>query len=127
MDPIADMLTAIRNAQAVRLPMLTVQASKVKVAILAILKREGYIEDYSVNNDTKSVITVTLRYYDKQPAIQHIRRISKPGLRNYTKRNGIPRPLRGMGLAIISTPAGVLTDKEARQKGVGGEVLCEIW
>ncbi len=127
MDPIADMLTAIRNAQAVRLPMLTVQASKVKVAILAILKREGYIEDYSVSDDKKAVITVTLRYFDKQPAIHHIRRISKPGLRNYTKRNTIPRPLRGMGLAIISTPAGVLTDKEARQKGVGGEVLCEVW
>ncbi len=127
MDPIANMLTAIRNAQATKLPLLTVQASKVKVAILAILKREGYIEDYTVSDDQKSVVTITLRYHDKLPAISHIKRISKPGLRNYTKRTAIPRPLRGMGLAIISTPAGVLTDKEARQKGVGGEVLCEIW
>lgn len=127
MDPIADMLTAIRNAQAARLETVTIPASKMKVAILDILKREGYIEDYSTNGEAKSVLTVTLRYHNREGAIDHLRRISKPGLRVYKKRTDLPRPLRGMGIAILSTPSGVLTDKEARKKGVGGELLCEIW
>lgn len=127
MDPIADMLTAIRNAQAARLETVMIPASKMKVAILDILKREGYIEDYSTNGEAKSVLIVTLRYHNREGTIDHLRRISKPGLRIYKKRSDIPKPLRGMGIAILSTPQGVLTDKEARKKGVGGELLCEIW
>lgn len=127
MDPIADMLTAIRNAQAVQHESLTVPGSKLKQAILKILKREGYIEDFSVTEDAKPTLFIALRYNNRRPAIAHIRRISKPGLRIYRKRDELPRPLRGMGLAIISTPGGVVTDKEARKLGVGGEILCEVW
>lgn len=127
MDPIAEMLTAIRNAQAVRLPSVSVPASKLKTAILTILKREGYIEDFTTDSEVKPRTTITLKYSNRQPAINHIRRVSTPGLRVYTKRNEIPRPLRGMGLAIVSTPSGVVTDKEARKLGIGGELLCEVW
>jgi small subunit ribosomal protein S8 len=127
MDPIADMLTAIRNAQAVQHDSLTVPASKLKQAILTILKRENYIEDFATTEDAKPTILITLRYNNRRPAISHIRRVSKPGLRIYRKRGELPRPLRGMGLAIISTPGGVVTDKEARKLGVGGEILCEVW
>ncbi len=127
MDPISDMLTSLRNAQAVKLPSVTVPASKVKAAILTILKREGYIEEFVIAGDKKPTITVTLKYNNRQPAISHIRRISKPGLRIYSKRTEIPRPLRGMGMAILSTPSGVVSDKEARKLGIGGELICEIW
>jgi small subunit ribosomal protein S8 len=127
MDPIADMLTAIRNAQSARLASVTVPASKVKTAILAILKREGFVADVIVSADIKPKATVTLKYDNRRPVINHIRRISKPGLRIYAKHNELPKPLNGMGIAIISTPNGVLTDKEARKVGTGGEVLCEIW
>ncbi len=127
MDTIADMLTIIRNAQAARLRTATVPASKVKAAILTILKKEGFIEDFSQDAENKNKITIALRYNNRQPAINTIRRISKPGLRIYRKRDSMPRPLRGLGIAIVSTPAGVLTDKEARKLGVGGEVICEVW
>lgn len=127
MDPIADMLTAIRNAQSVRLASITLPASKIKVAILTILKREGFIEDFTTNAEIKPTLTVQLRYNNRQPAIEHVRRISKPGLRVFTKRNDIPKPLRGLGIAIISTPVGVVTNKEARKFGVGGEIICEVW
>ncbi len=127
MDPIADMLTAIRNGQAAQLKTATVPASKVKLAILAILKTEGYIEDFKLDEEAKPVITINLRYNNRQPAISHLRRVSKPGLRVYRKRSDVPRPLRGMGIAVISTPKGVITDKEARKQGVGGEVICEVW
>lgn len=127
MDPISDMLTAIRNAQLARLESTSVPASTVKTAILAIFKREGFISDFTVNTDVKPRITIALRYNNRLPVINHIRRISKPGLRIYAKHNELPRPLNGMGIAIISTPSGVLTDKEARKIGTGGEVLCEIW
>lgn len=127
MDPIADMLTSIRNAQMARLESITIPASKVKTAILTILKREGFIDSFTVSDEVKATATVTLRYANRQPAINHLRRISKPGLRVYAKHNELPRPLNGMGIAIISTPAGVLTDKEARKVGRGGEILCEVW
>lgn len=127
MDPISNMLTSIRNAQMARLESVTVPASKVKTAILTILKREGFIADFTVSDEVKATATITLRYANRQPAINHLRRISKPGLRVYAKHNELPRPLNGMGIAIISTPAGVLTDKEARKVGRGGEILCEVW
>jgi small subunit ribosomal protein S8 len=127
MDPISDMLTSIRNAQMARLESVTVPASKVKTAILTILKREGFIANFTVSDEAKATATITLRYANRQPAINHLRRISKPGLRVYAKHNELPRPLNGMGIAIISTPAGVLTDKEARKVGRGGEIICEVW
>lgn len=127
MDPIADMLTAIRNAQAVQRPTVTVSASKVKQAILKLLKRENYIEGFTTSEGAKPTITIELRYENRRPVINHIRRISTPGLRIYRKRTDLPRPLRGMGMAIISTPQGVITDKEARKLGVGGELICEVW
>lgn len=127
MDPIANMLTSIRNAGAAGLPSVTIPASKIKLAMLNILRNEGYISDVKLEEGVKPVIVVTLKYNNKRPAISHIRRVSKPGLRIYRQRTELPRPLRGMGLALISTPDGVLTDKEARKKGVGGEFLCEVW
>lgn len=127
MDPISDMLTSIRNAQAAKLESVTVPASKAKAAILTILKREGFIEDFETSKESKPTTTISLRYNNRQPVIGHLRRISKPGLRVYRKAAELPRPLHGMGIAIISTPAGVVTDKEARKLGVGGELICEVW
>lgn len=127
MDPIADMLTAIRNAQAAKLASVIMPASKTKAAILTILKREGYIEDFAINDDIKPTLTISLRYNNRQPAITHLKRVSKPGLRIYKKRSALPRPLRGLGIAIVSTPNGIITDREARKLGTGGEILCEIW
>ncbi len=127
MDPIANMLTAIRNAQAARLAEITIPASKVKTAILTILKREGYIADFTDTDDLKKQTVVTLLYQNRLPVINSIRRVSKPGLRIYRKHMALPRPLRGMGLAIISTPNGLMTDKQARKLGVGGEIICEIY
>jgi small subunit ribosomal protein S8 len=128
MDPIADMLTAIRNAQASRLETTTVHASKMKVALLTILKNQKMIKGFTVSTDTaKPTITIELQYMNRLPVISHLRRISKPGLRVYAKRTNLPRPLRGMGFAILSTPAGLITDSEARKLGVGGEIICEVW
>lgn len=127
MDPIANMLTSVRNAHTAGLSTVVVPGSKLKLAILAILKREGYIENMEQSGDVKPVITIALRYNNRLPAISHVRRVSTPGLRVYRKRNELPRPLRGMGIAILSTPQGVLTDREARKQGLGGEVLCEVW
>ncbi len=127
MDPIANMLTSIRNAQAARLATVTVPASRVKLAILALLKREGFIEGYELDKGPKATLTISLRYENRQPAISHLRRISKPGLRIYRKRSELPRPLSGLGMAIISTPKGVITNKEARKLGLGGEIICEVW
>lgn len=127
MDPIADMLTAIRNAQAARLDSVTVPASKLKLAILTLLKRENFIEDFSTEAGPKPTVKIVMRYNNRQPVITHLRRISKPGLRIYKKRSELPRPLNGLGMAIISTPQGILTDKEARKLGLGGELICEIW
>lgn len=127
MDPISNMLTAIRNAQAVLHPSLMVPDSKLKRAILTILKREGFIENFSLTESPKPMLLIELRYHNHRPAIAQLRRVSKPGLRIYRKRNDLPRPLRGMGMAIVSTPNGVLTDREARKLGLGGEILCEVW
>lgn len=127
MDPIADMLTAIRNALAAQKAEVIVPASKVKTAILAILAREGYVKSFRQVEEGHPATVIELKYNDKLPAIGHLRRISKPGLRVYRRRTDLPRPLRGMGIAILSTPSGVITDKEARKLGVGGEVICEVW
>ncbi|BDG62234.1 30S ribosomal protein S8 [Caldinitratiruptor microaerophilus] len=128
-DPIADFLTRIRNANQVFHERVEVPGSKMKRAIAEILKREGYIRDYEWIDDGKQgILRVYLRYGPgKTRVIQGLRRISRPGLRIYAKRDQIPRVLGGLGIAILSTSRGIMTDKEARRQGVGGEVLCYVW
>ncbi len=128
-DPIADMLTRIRNANSAFLPATTMPSSKKLVEIARILKEEGYIEEYVVTEASpQATLTVTLKYgAKKQRTITGLRRISKPGLRVYAKKDEIPRVLGGLGTAVISTSKGVMTDKAARKTGVGGEVIAYIW
>lgn len=128
-DPIADMLTRIRNANVVRHDKLELPSSKIKVEIADILKREGFIRDYEVKEDNKQgVLRLFLKFgVDEQRVITDLKRISKPGLRVYAKAEEVPRVLNGLGTAIISTSNGVLSDKEARAQAVGGEVLAYIW
>ena len=128
-DPIADLLTRIRNANSAKHESVDVPASNMKKAIVEILKEEGYIKGYTVKEDDKQgVITITLKYTDNmQPVITGLRRISKPGLRIYTSCEDMPKVMKGIGTAIISTPKGVMTDKKARKENVGGEVLAFVW
>lgn len=128
-DPIGDMLTRIRNACMARQTTVTVPSSKMKLAIAGILKREGFIKDFTVVEGTPfDTISMTLKYMtDRRPAITGLRRVSKPGLRIYTKREDIPRVKGGLGLSILSTPKGVLAGHDAWREHVGGEVLCYIW
>jgi small subunit ribosomal protein S8 len=126
-DPIADMLTRIRNAQATEKATVLVPASKVKRAIAQVLKDEGYIEDYAQRDiDGHPVIEIGLKYYAGKPVIEKIERVSRPGLRIYKGREDIPRVMNGLGVAIVSTSRGVMTDRRARDTGVGGEVLCIV-
>jgi small subunit ribosomal protein S8 len=126
-DPIADMLTRIRNAQATEKPSVFVPASKVKRAIAQVLKDEGYIEDYAVRDqDGKAFIEIGLKYYAGKPVIEKLERVSRPGLRIYKGRDDIPRVMNGLGVAIVSTSKGVMTDRRARETGIGGEVLCVV-
>ncbi len=128
-DPIADMLTRIRNATSAHHATVDIPSSKMKEAIAAILKREGYILDYQVIPDNKqNVLRIRLKYLEgKKSAIEHIRRVSKPSVRVYVGKKEIRPVRRYMGIAILSTTAGILTDREARAKGIGGELLCEVW
>ena len=128
-DPIADMLTRVRNALHADLPTVEVPASKVKCEIARILKEENYISDYSVEGETAKdkKIVITLKYADKQKVISGIKRISKPGLRVYAKADAVPRVLNGLGIAIISTSHGLMTDRDARKKQLGGEVVAYVW
>ena len=128
-DTIADMLTRIRNANQMRYQEVSVPASNLKVSLAKILKEEGFIEDYKVVNDTvQGTIELTLKYgQNKERVITGLKRISKPGLRVYAKSTEIPKVLNGLGIAVISTSHGVMTDKEARKQQLGGEVLCYIW
>ena len=126
-DPIADMLTRIRNAQATEKPSVSMPASKVKRAIAQVLKDEGYIEDFALRDqEGRSVIEIGLKYYAGKPVIEKIERVSRPGLRIYKGRDDIPRVMNGLGVAIVSTSKGVMTDRRARETGVGGEVLCVV-
>jgi small subunit ribosomal protein S8 len=126
-DPISDMLTRIRNAQATEKVTVLVPASKVKRAIAQVLKDEGYIEDFAVrDNEGKPVIEIGLKYYAGKPVIEKIERVSRPGLRIYKAKDDIPRVMNGLGVAIVSTSRGVMTDRKARDAGVGGEVLCIV-
>ncbi len=128
-DPIADMLTRIRNANMAQHEIVEIPASHVKKSIAEILKREGFIKNYhSINDHKQGILRLNLKYsQDSQRVITGLKRISKPGLRVYARKDNLPRVLGGLGVAIISTSSGVLTDKEAREAGVGGEVLCYIW
>ncbi|MET3684019.1 small subunit ribosomal protein S8 [Alkalibacillus flavidus] len=128
-DPIADLLTRIRNANMVRHDQLEVPASNLKKEIVDILKREGFIRDYEFIEDNKQgVLRLFLKYgTDNERVITGIKKISKPGLRVYVKSDEVPRVLNGLGIAVVSTSNGVLTDKEARQQAVGGEVLAYVW
>ncbi len=126
-DPIADMLTRIRNAQSVEKATVTMPASKVKVAIAKVLQDEGYIDGYKVKSDGgKAELEIALKYYAGRPVIERIERVSRPGLRVYKGCGAIPQVMNGLGVAIVTTPKGVMTDRKARQTGVGGEVLCYV-
>ena len=128
-DPIADMLKRIRNANTVGHKTVDVPASNMKKSIAGILKEEGYITDFEVIDDNKQgVIRITMKYgADKERVISGLKKISKPGLKVYAKRNEVPKVLGGLGIAIISTSNGIISDKKARQLGVGGEVICYVW
>ena len=126
-DPIADMLTRIRNAQMIERAVVTMPSSKVKIAIAKVLKDEGYIEGYKVTSEeSKPVLEVALKYYAGRPVIERIERVSTPGLRIYRAKDAIPRVMNGLGIAIVSTSHGVMTDRKARATGVGGEVICIV-
>lgn len=126
-DPIADLLTRIRNAQMVSKETVTVPSSKVKLAILQVLKDEGYIEGFDVRKDgNKTDVEIALKYYAGRPVIESIERVSRPGLRVYKGCHSIPQVMNGLGVAIVTTPKGVMTDRKARATGVGGEVLCYV-
>jgi small subunit ribosomal protein S8 len=126
-DPIADMLTRIRNAQASEKVSVAIPSSKLKLAIAAVLKDEGYIEDFRVSAEgPKSTLEIGLRYYSGRPVIEKIERVSRPGLRIYKASRDIPEVMNGLGIAIVSTSRGVMTDRKARATGVGGEVLCIV-
>ena len=126
-DPIADMLTRIRNAQSVGKTNVSMPSSKIKMAIAKVLQDEGYIDSFAVRADTgKREMDIGLRYYAGRPVIEKIERISRPGLRVYKGANDIPKVLNGLGVAIVSTSQGLMTDRKARAAGVGGEVLCIV-
>jgi small subunit ribosomal protein S8 len=128
-DPVADMLTRIRNASAARHEKVLVPNSRLKVRIAEVLKDEGFIKDFLVHQDgPQGAITVLLKYSaDREPAISEIKRVSRPGLRRYVPTDSIPRVLNGMGIAILSTSKGVMADREARKQKVGGELICTVW
>ncbi len=126
-DPIADMLTRIRNGQMTGRMDVGMPASSIKFEIARVLKEEGYIEDFvRREQDGKNELVVTLKYHNGRPVIDHIRRISRPGLRVYKRKDELPRVLGGLGIAIVSTPKGVMSDRAARSAGQGGEVLCVV-
>jgi small subunit ribosomal protein S8 len=127
-DPIADFLTRIRNASKAGKPRVDIPASNMKKSLAEILKSQNFIKDYSIMEDNKqNLIRVELKYTNGSPAISGLKRISKPGLRIYKNSNDLPRVLNGLGVAVISTPKGLLTDKDARLQSVGGEIVCYIW
>lgn len=126
-DPISDMLTRIRNANALKHEKVSVPSSKMKVEIARILKAEGYIDSYKIKGDVKKELTLSLRYVNGQRVISGLRKISKPGLRVHAKADALPRVLKGLGIAIISTSQGVMTDAKARTLGIGGEVIAYVW
>ena len=126
-DPIASLLAGINNAQARNKPNLLVPSSAKKIALLEVLRKEGYIESFNVSNDLKKCITINLKYFSGKPVIQELKRISKPGLREYVSSKNIPVMKGGLGISIVSTNKGLMTDQEAREAGIGGEVICSVF
>jgi small subunit ribosomal protein S8 len=127
MDPISDMLTRIRNANRALLPNVQLPHSKIKESIAHILKKEGYVADVNVEGTKMKTLKLKLKYQGKKSIIEGLRRVSRPGLRHYVGSTEIPRVLGGLGVAVLSTPEGVMTGTQARKKNLGGEVLCYIW
>lgn len=128
-DPLGDLLTRIRNGQRAELDVVSSPASKLRANVLEVLKREGYIRDYSAAKDEKgfNTLNVELKYFDGTPVIRDIKRVSKPGRRVYSKIKDLPKVYNGLGISILSTPRGVMSDKEAQEANVGGEVLCQVF
>ncbi|MCK5894189.1 MAG: 30S ribosomal protein S8 [Endozoicomonadaceae bacterium] len=128
-DPLADMLTRIRNAQMAERASVSMPASKIKAAVAEVLKNEGYIEDFKVEveSEAKSQLCIGLKYFDGKPVIEELKRVSRPGLRNYAATGELPKVNGGLGISIVSTSKGVMTDRTARAAGVGGEVLCTVF
>lgn len=126
-DPLADMLTRVRNAQSAGLKTVSMPSASTKVSVARVLKEEGYITDYSVSDETKPVLSIELKYFEDRPVIEEIKRLSRPGLRKYTRKNDIPLVRSGLGVVILSTNKGVMTDRAARAAGVGGELLCTVF
>ena len=125
-DPIADMLTRIRNGQAANKVSVKMPSAKLKVAIAKLLKEEGYIADYAVADEAKPGLEITLKYFQGQPVVETIQRVSRPGLRIYKGKNELPKVMGGLGVAIVSTSKGLMTDRAARLAGMGGEVICYV-
>ncbi|GGB17587.1 MULTISPECIES: 30S ribosomal protein S8 [Agarivorans] len=125
-DPIADMLTRVRNGQSANKVSVVMPSSKVKVAIANLLKEEGYITDYAVTGDVKKSLEVTLKYFEGKKVIEKIERVSRPGLRIYKGAKDLPKVMGGLGVAIVSTSKGVMTDRAARKAGMGGEIVCYV-
>ncbi len=126
-DPIASLLTGIRNAQARKKPEIVIPSSAKKIALLELLVKEGYIDSITLEEGKKPLVSILLKYYEGKPVIREIKRISKPGLREYVGKKDIPEINGGLGIAIISTSKGLMTDKEAREAGLGGELLCSVF
>jgi small subunit ribosomal protein S8 len=125
-DPIADMFTRIRNGQSANKVTVNMPSSKMKVALAELLKSEGYIADYSCTTDVKPVLDITLKYFEGNPVIEMIKRVSRPGLRIYKANNDLPKVMGGLGVAIVSTSKGLMSDRAARKAGIGGEVICFV-
>ncbi|GEK73949.1 MULTISPECIES: 30S ribosomal protein S8 [Halomonas] len=126
-DTLADMFTRIRNAQMATKETVSMPSSKLKVEVARVLKEEGYVTDYAVSDEAKPSLTVTLKYFEGKPVIEHLQRASKPSLRSYKGKDSLPKVADGLGIAIVTTSNGVMTDRAARQAGVGGEVICTVF
>lgn len=126
-DPLADMLTRIRNAQMAEKSVVSMPSSKLKVAVASVLKNEGYITGYQVSSDIKPLLSIELKYFEGRPVIEEVKRVSRPGLRQYKSVEDLPKVRGGLGVSIVSTNKGVMTDRAARAAGVGGEVLCTVF
>ncbi|BBP81042.1 30S ribosomal protein S8 [Pseudomonas sp. No.21] len=126
-DPLADMLTRIRNAQMAEKSVVSMPSSKLKVAVASVLKNEGYISGYQISSDIKPLLSIELKYFEGRPVIEELKRVSRPGLRQYKSVDQLPKVRGGLGVSIVSTNKGVMTDRAARAAGVGGEVLCTVF
>ena len=126
-DPLSDMLTRIRNAQMAEKSVVSMPSSALKTSVAEVLKSEGYVADYQISGDTKPLLSIELKYFEGRPVIEDLKRVSRPGLRQYKSADQLPKVRAGLGIAIISTSKGVMTDRAARAAGIGGEVLCSVF